>query len=135
MRALIYINLSGLITGGAYTGFFSTSERFAGFAALATMIYLIALSVPIFSEYMSLGSGFREIEKQQISNRRRDYSPPPNQEVFGGEASKLEFKKPNPFFKIIMLTVLASGFLAYDYWDWTQNPPMVKQDNDTITNF
>jgi len=135
MRALIYINLSGLIAGGAYTGFFSTSERFAGFAALATLIYLIALSVPIFSEYMSLGSGFREIEKQQLSSRRRDYTPSPKQEIFGGEVTKPEFKRPNPFFKVILLTALASGFLAYDYWDWSKNPPEIKKDNRTISNF
>jgi len=135
MRGLIYFNFAGLILAGAYTGFFTTSGRFAWMGALATGFYLIALSIPVFSEYISLGNSFRDIENQQLSKQREKYMPPPKQQVFTAEQIRPRFRKTRPLIKALVLSLLATGLLAYDYWDWIQNPPVIKTGNQNISNF
>ena len=136
MRWLTIFNGLGVLAGAAYTGYAFTPSHSPLWAAIATLLFLVALFVPLAAEYGSLDKGFRSVGDEFVETRWRERGMGPKVEILAGTP-----RDPKAFRRssrasawALALFVGAAALLAYDAWEWhTSLPP--RPAGDVISNF
>jgi hypothetical protein len=136
MRWSLAINVTGVLAGAGYTGYAFTPSHSPLWAGIATLLYLVALFVPLAAEYGSLDKGFNEIGDTYVETRRREQGMGPAQEVFTDAPPRPVFRQSSQAHLVgAVITVIATGLLAYDVWERHAQSPAETDKPDIIRNF
>jgi hypothetical protein len=136
VRWLLAINVTGVLAGAGYTGFAFTPSHTPLWAGIATLLFLVALFVPLAAEYVSLDKGFNEIGGSYVETRRREQGIGPAQEVFTDAPPPPVFRQSRRVQVIgIAITLVAVGLFTLDIWERHDSQPPESDKPDVIRNF
>lgn len=136
MRWSLAINGLGVLVGAGYTGFAFTPSHTPLWAGIATLLYLVALLLPLAAEYGSLDKGFNEIGGTYVESRRRERGMGPAQEIFTDAPPPKVFRQSGRAYVFgALVTVVATGMIAFDLWERHNDLPPEPDKPGVISNF
>ena len=136
MRWSLAINGLGVLAGAGYTGWAFTPSHTPLWAGIATLMFLIALFVPLAAEYGSLDEGFNKIGETYVETRRREQGLGPAAEVFTDAPPPGVFRQSRRTHIIgVAITLVAAGLLVYDIFDRQAHRPPEPEKSGVISNF
>jgi len=136
MRWLTILNGLGVLAGAAYTGYAFTPSHSPLWAGIATLMFLVALFVPLGAEYGSLDQGFRSVGDEFVETRRREQGMGPKVEILTDAPHDPRAFRRSSRAGIWALALFlgAAAMLTYDAWAWRSSLPP-RPANDVISNF
>jgi len=136
MRWLTILNGLGVLAGAAYTGYAFTPSHSPLWAGVATLMFLVALFVPLAAEYGSLDQGFRDVGDEFVETRRREQGMGPKVEILTNtpHTPKAFRRSSKAGAWAVALFLGAVALFALDAWEWRASQPP-RPANDVISNF
>ncbi len=135
MQWLTVINGLGVLAGAAYTGFAFSPSHTPLWAGLATLLFLIALFIPLAAEYSSLDQGFRNVGDGFVETRQRERGMGPKMEILTNAPQPPIFRRSSRAnLWAVAVFICAVALIAFDIWERQSTlPPAPK--SGVISNY
>ena len=135
MRWLTIINGLSVLAGAAYTGYAFTPSHTPLWAGVGTLLFLIALFIPLAVEYGSLDQGFRNVGDGFVETRRRERGMGPKMEILTNAPQPPVFQgSSRANLWAVALFLIAAGLIGLDMWERQSSLPATPQ-SGVISNY